>query len=223
MVLISRTAPKHSFGSASRDLGAVGTTPGPGDYGFHSWPRDQPRRKPRGGAAVIGTSNRFGVGPMPSPGPGSYSARKLGRGPAITCSFRHPMDDEIAREAVPGPGTYHNSCTRFSEGPRYSMPGKGPEADLSQVPGPGQYGGAIGRASSARTRGSRSLQYGRSFGRAPRSPGMPDAMPGPGQYRLGDTFGAGPRFSLASRQPAPLCDTTGPGPGAHDVLQHFGR
>lgn len=202
----------------------MGTTPGPGDYNFHGWPRDQPQRTPRGTAAVIGTSSRFDAGPMPSPGPGSYSARKLGRGPAITCSFRHPIDSQSGQIVGPGPGSYHNSGARnFSEGPRYSMAGKGPEVDLSHLPGPGHYGGAIGHASSARTRRSRSQQRGQSFGNASRDLGKRDAMPGPGQYRLGSTFGGGPRYSLASRPPAPLPDPAGPGPGAHDAPQHFGR
>jgi len=74
----------------------------------------------------------------PNPGPGTYDSpegRKMQGGYIGHKSLEFPSLN------VPGPGSYEENATIFNQAraPSYSMRNKGVHAEMSKVPGPGQY------------------------------------------------------------------------------------
>lgn len=227
MVLVPRNSPRASFGKARRDArepGAAdgperwtgaGPTPGPGQYGSQSLPSSCCSRS---AAFVFGTSGRAGPRQRACPGPGSYAPKVLNEGPGY--SYRPPHVENSPRVGggaiSPGPGAYGDVYKEL-DGPKFSIGQARQKQDIVQYPGPGHYTGGVGYTASPT---KRRPQPGFGFGTSVREPGSLRRTPGPGQYTVARTLG-GVEFSMLPKRPGPAPESTGPGPGAHNVRQDF--
>lgn len=216
MVLVPRSAPRHSFGHRGPEA-APNDTPGPGQYSSHNQPAGAGLFK-RNGTAVFGTcvrSHRI----RESPGPGTYAPLDVRKGPAFSCSPRRPPppgEDTQDPDLGPGPGAYDESLfyTTQSSGPAFSMAStfSNFRETVSFSPGPGHYTDVGKQRRSAR---------GHGFGTSRREPGHITKTPGPGQYAVSSTLG-GPRHGLTPRRVTKWSSDNGvPGPGAHDHHPDF--
>eukprot|EP00929_Paragymnodinium_shiwhaense_P025117 TRINITY_DN15265_c0_g1_i1.p1 TRINITY_DN15265_c0_g1~~TRINITY_DN15265_c0_g1_i1.p1 ORF type:complete len:226 (-),score=12.87 TRINITY_DN15265_c0_g1_i1:280-957(-) len=225
MVLIPRSAPKLSFGTRGREAQAP-ETPGPGHYSGAGEQGLSTSICPRSATWNFGTSGRENR-LRQTPGPGAYSQKEVSRrrGPAYSLRPRRPQSrwrmEACDRDAGPGPGSYRTDqalCLNM-ETPKYSMAGRGSEK-ATEAPGPGHYGLGSRGAPTFKTRN----KPGYGFGTSSREPGKNFCTPGPGQYSLQNSVGAGgPSYSLMAKRSHLESKDMLPGPGAHDLKPNFGE
>mmetsp|Transcript_12911 Transcript_12911/g.38869 ORF Transcript_12911/g.38869 Transcript_12911/m.38869 type:complete len:220 (-) Transcript_12911:104-763(-) len=219
MVLIPRSAPKHSFGTGLRSAreGWPGAepSPGPGHYGSASLPSS---RRGRSAVSTFGASERCELRQTLCPGPGQYATKAQRSGPSYshgqTAFERMPLPGDTA--ATPGPGAYQVLHAE-AEGPKFSLVSARRAKDVAH-PGPGHYDARAGFSSVPRRR----TKPGFGFGTSSREPGSPHRTPGPGHYSLERKVGGG-GWSILPRRTRTSLEPPGPGPGQHTLGPVFGE
>ena len=199
---------------ANNALREAASVPGPGAY--------NPSLTDRAPAYGVGRGPRadWAQGNI-NPGPGTYNpagARPRSAAPVYSLrSFgtgsRRPLSGSVD---TPGPGTYRVRLDG-TEGPQYSMPGRGPGKQRGESPGPGQYEAeaydkvlqkapAYGLGSSKRgDNGTQSMKE----------------LPGPGAY---DPTGQmrGPKYGFGTQPRGHNKSVDTPGAGTYNVSKGLG-
>lgn len=240
--------PKWGFGSEARGKNASVSSPAPGTYEMKSTldPRgysmagkhgDNALREaasvPGPGAYNPSLTDRapsYGVGRGQrsdwaqgnvNPGPGSYDANARPRSAAPVYFLRSfgtdPRRPMSASVDTPGPGTYRVRM-EATEGPQYSMPGRGPGKQRSDTPGPGQYeAGAYDAV----------LQKAPAFGlgsakRGDNGTQSMKELPGPGAYEPTGQM-KGPKYGFGTQARGHNKSVDTPGAGAYNVSKGLGK
>ena len=205
-----KKSPAYSLRGRTSSVGDKTPVPGPGAYGAPISPTGSPNYSLGGGKGHV-LDMFTGV----SPGPGAYApSSSTGKKHEPAFTIRPRTSDGVHHDMAPGPGAY-SPPTSVGTGQKKSMGGgkyreKVPLGDTPLSPGPAQYD----------TRPSKNSSPGYSIKGRPQTGGGVSSTPGPGNYALPTSVGAGvPKYSLGGGKPGREFGGGGPkntpGPGTY--------